>query len=619
MKTKMHPLKSDHCYSVLDAYGMAGPDLNGVVGFFFHDTRHMSNYAWDMSGLDLIHSEESSTSLVQYWSRFVDHEQQLLVRRRVHIRPDGFDDELIIENSGAGEQSCTPVLNFDADFVDAFELRGIPSQLPRNEVKRSTDDGVSVFKYQAQDGVEHTTYLRFEGGTSGEEFVLASRGSHTIKVSTRFESSLVKVPPQQVTIKWTSLHDLHPIRDAETKSLSQAYADIETLAFSTESGICIAAGIPNFVVMFGRDSLISAWLLLKEAPDLVRGVLKFLAKHQGQINDDFRDEQPGKILHEYREGEMSRMNELPFGAYFGTVDATPLFVRVLADYVEHTGDTEFALELEPNWRNALAWIERERDSRGFLKYSGSEDGKGLVNKCWKDSEDSMSHSDGSLGEGPLAVVEVQGYVHAAFEAAAYLNGVVNGNQDETDRLILQRDELSAAIQKYFWKDDRQIYALALDDEGRSLDVVSSNQGHLLWSGAVPEDKVDILVERMFKDDLWSGWGLRTLATGEHRYNPLSYHNGSVWPHDTALFGAGLYRYGRQDAFAEVTGGLVDLANEQHDLRLPELVAGYKRGGGTPPLPYIESCRPQAWAAAALIFSLHPHRSARKISDNVAAA
>jgi len=606
MKTKMHPLKSDHCYAVLDAGGMVAPGLPGVVGFFLHDTRHLSNYCWDMSGMDLIHSEEGAKGLTQYWSRFADHEQLILVRRNISLRPDGFDDELIIENSGQSEQGFTPILTFDADFVDVFETRGWKRIMARGEVERAFADGKSVFRYQAQDGAKLATYVGIDGGQPGQELKIAPRASHVITVSAHFTSSISAATPPRKRINWVS-PDLDQVQnEAKAKSLARACADIETLALSTPNGTCIAAGIPNFVVMFGRDSLITAWFLLKQAPDLARGVLKFLAHHQGSKNDAFRDEQPGKILHEYREGEISRLNELPFAPYFGNVDATALFVRVLADYVQTTGDKDLARELAPNWRNALAWIENERDGRGLLKYTGSADGKGLINKCWKDSADSMSYSDGTLPDGPLSVIEVQGYVYAAFDAGAYLNDAVNADQAETGRLIALRDQTSEAIERHFWLEEQQIYALALDNDGRPLDIVSSNPGHLLWSGAVPGGKAGILIERMFQNDLWSGWGLRTLATGEARYNPLSYHNGSIWPHDTALFGAGLYRYGRKQDFAKVSKSLLDLANVQHDLRLPELVSGYERDGGIPPLPYVESCRPQAWAAAALIYMLHPH-------------
>jgi len=613
----MYPLKIDHCYAMLDISGMAGADLPGVAGFFFHDTRHLSSYSWDMSGLDLIHTSQSPKGLTQFWSRFANHEQQLLIRRKITLRPDGFDDELSIQNSGRITRSFTPKLSFCADFLDVFELRGTRRTLTRNKVERTATQNHTSYHYLAQDGVKLRTDIAIDGPELGKKLKIVAGENQKIRVSVNFTSSMILASSKQPLINWASVKKSE--QGSQIKVLHQAREDIQTLALSTQSGTCIGAGIPNFVTMFGRDSLISAWFLLKEAPELARGVLKFLAQHQGRREDIFHDEQPGKILHEFREGELSRLKELPFAPYFGSVDATPLFLRVLADYVRLSGDTDLAVQLEPNWRSALGWIEKQRDRRGFLRYTGALDGKGLINKCWKDSNDSMSYSDGSLGGGALAIVEVQGYLCAAYESAAYLNDAVGGESDQSERLILLKNSTLEAIDRHFWMDDKKTYALALDNEGARLDVVSSNPGHLLWSGAVAKDKVDMLINRMFEDDLWSGWGLRTLASGENRYNPLSYHNGSIWPHDTALFGAGLYRYGRSDEFTRVTKALIDLADVQQDQRLPELVGGYHRDSDIPPLPYVESCRPQAWAAAALIYLLHPHRAQNLVARDVAAA
>jgi len=618
MKSKVHPFKSDHCYAMLNGDCMAPASMPGVTGFFFHDTRHLSGYSWSFNRFDLIHHEQRANGMVQYWSRFSMHEQELLIRRKFSIRANGFDDELSIQNSGRNEQTLTPGLFLAADFVDIFELRGWQRKLAKDDVSHSRSDARELFEYRAQDGIRLTTDIRISGAKPGLQLAIPPRDSRKIGVSVTFASTIVQTPPRQVRIGWVS-RPTAPNGKPETTGLGQAYLDIETLALSTASGTCIAAGIPNFAVVFGRDTLISVWLMLKQAPELAAGTLRFLARHQGSKHDDFHDEEPGKILHEHRDAELSRLNELPFATYFGSVDATPLFVRVLADYVQQTGDTKLVQELEASWRSALSWIEAARDKRGLLKYTSAKDGKGLINKCWKDSDDSMSFGDGTPGRGPLAVVEVQGYMRAAFDAGAWLNGIAGGDPVETDRLIGLRDQTDRAIEQYFWMDDQQIYALAVDNDDRQLDVATSNPGHLLWSGAVPDNKVDILIGRLFRDDLWSGWGLRTLGSSEVRYNPLSYHNGSVWPHDTALFGAGLYRYGRTEAFARVASGLVDLAATQHDLRLPELFSGYARGGDMPPLPYVESCRPHAWAAAALIFMAHPHGQMKRIPGNMAAA
>ncbi|HZY67830.1 MAG TPA: amylo-alpha-1,6-glucosidase, partial [Devosia sp.] len=306
-------------------------------------------------------------------------------------------------------------------------------------------------------------------------------------------------------------------------------------------------------------------------------------------------------MHEHRESELSRIGEMPFRTYYGSADSTPLFVTVLGDYLARTGDSAFARELEPNWRSAISWIERYADSRGLINFRQRDDGHGLTVQSWKDSQDSMSYADGTLGEGGLAVAEVQGYVYAALTAAVELSRVCGGPEDERQGWSARAAELADTVDRLFWMPTEGTYALALDAHGRQLNVVASDAGHLLWSGLVPENKAPAVIARLFADDMWSGYGLRTLGTREKRYNPLSYHNGSVWPHDTALFAAGLRRYGDHEGFARVREALTALAQHSADLRLPELVGGYPRDGSTPPLPYTESCRPQAWAAAALIF------------------
>jgi glycogen debranching enzyme len=306
-------------------------------------------------------------------------------------------------------------------------------------------------------------------------------------------------------------------------------------------------------------------------------------------------------MHEHRESELSRIGEMPFRTYYGSADSTPLFVVLLGDYVDRTGDTALAKQLEANWRSAIRWIERYADPRGLINFRQRDDGHGLTVQSWKDSADSMSYSDGRLAEGGLAVAEVQGYVFAALNAAVDLSRLCGGLEDERQDWRDRAAKLAETVDRLFWMPEQQTYALALDADGRQLDVVASDAGHLLWSGIVPEAKAPAVIARLFADDMWSGYGLRTLSTKEKRYNPLSYHNGSVWPHDTALFAAGLDRYGDHEGFARVREGLTALARHSADLRLPELVGGYAREGSTPPLPYTESCRPQAWAAAALIY------------------
>jgi glycogen debranching enzyme len=597
------PLKSDFCYAILDDRGMAGEGVR-AAGFYRHDTRHLSRYVWDFGDLELIEQTATATSMTQYWSRMRDHAQEVMLGRRLELRPTGLVETFHIE-SWADEGLVLDLrLDVAADFVDIFEVRGHRRRAPRVPVTISGTGDTHGFAYVAQDGIESATRIVAEGGIGTAPLVLAPREVLTRRIEVNFATTLpaAAVAPAN-TPKWQPRLDHEHLTATEARPLEQAVADIESLLLETAQGRAIAAGIPNFVVPFGRDSLLTAWLLLDADPSLARSVLTYLADRQGRREDPFHDEEPGKIMHEHRESELSRIGEMPFRTYYGSADSTPLFVILLGDYVARTGDATLARQLEPNWRSAIGWIERYADPRGLINFRQRADGHGLTVQSWKDSQDSMSYSNGTLGEGGLAVAEVQGYVFAALKAAAELSRLCGGLAAQRSAWLARADELRATLDRLFWMPEQGTYALALDEAGRQLDVVASDSGHLLWSGIVPEAKARQVIARLFAEDMWSGYGLRTLSTHEKRYNPLSYHNGSVWPHDTALFAAGLRRYGDHQGFARIREALVALANHSADLRLPELVGGYAREGSTPPLPYTESCRPQAWAAAALIYVL----------------
>jgi glycogen debranching enzyme len=576
--------------------GMAAVDVR-AAGFYRHDTRHLSRYAWKFADLELIEQTATATTLTQYWSRMRHHAQEVMLERKLELLPNGLVEHIHVESWSDDVVELDFRIELDADFVDIFEVRGHQRRAPRNAVSYVDDLRTQVFAYAAQDRVRSQTQVRLDGlGTS--PLLLTPRESLTRRIEIDFSTTLpAALAAPATTPRWTP--SIEP--SVRTPVLEQALHDIESLLVETAEGRAIAAGIPNFVVPFGRDSLLTAWLLLDADPSLARSVLTYLAARQGRREDPFRDEEPGKIMHEHRESELSRIGEMPFRTYYGSADSTPLFVILLGGYVARTGDTALAKQLEPNWRSAIRWIERYADPRGLINFRQRDDGHGLTVQSWKDSADSMSYGDGRLAEGGLAVAEVQGYAFAALNAAVDLSRVCGGLEAERQDWSDRAAKLAATVDRLFWMPEHHTYALALDADGRQLDVVASDAGHLLWSGIVPEDKSHAVIARLFRDDMWSGYGLRTLSTKERRYNPLSYHNGSVWPHDTALFAAGLRRYGDHDGFARVRDGLTALAGHSADLRLPELVGGYPREGSTPPLPYTESCRPQAWAAAALIY------------------
>jgi glycogen debranching enzyme len=342
------------------------------------------------------------------------------------------------------------------------------------------------------------------------------------------------------------------------------------LLLSTEFGPFPAAGMPWFGNKFGRDSLITAIMLLPWAPDVAASVLRLLANHQGNTHDTFREEEPGKILHEIRAGEFSRTNRIPFARYYGSVDATALFIMAMEAHADETADLTLAAELQDNLVRALDWlIARQEGGDDLVHFEAS--GSGLVVQSWKDSHDSMNHANGSPAEQPLAVAEVQGYAYAAFLGGARLLEKL-GQTDRCEDLRRRAAALARSFHARYWLDDLGTYAMALDKHGEPLRVLSSDPGHLLWCGIVPEEVAPRLAQTMLSPALWSGWGLRTLGENEARYAPASYHNGSVWPHDTALFGLGLARYGFSDELKTVTMALFDLAAHLPHHRIPELAA-----------------------------------------------
>jgi len=385
--------------------------------------------------------------------------------------------------------------------------------------------------------------------------------------------------------------------DIFDEALRTCIADFHALQIPDGDDHIVAAGIPWFATMFGRDSLIAAYQSLLLNPRLAGETLRVLARYQGKQFNDWLDEEPGKIPHEYRTGEMTRAGEMPFGPYYGSVDATPLFLILLSETFNWTGDEKLVRELLPAARAALDWIEKygDLDGDGFVEYKRRSP-KGLTNQGWKDSWDANMHRDGSVADPPIALVEVQGYCYEAqYRMAQLLRHF--GDSDHADRLRKSSADLAKKIEKSFWLPAESFYAMGLDNQKRPLEVISSNPGHLLWMRLVSESRAAIVARRLMADDMYTGWGVRTLASGERLYNPMSYHNGSVWPHDNALIGLGLARYGHCSEALELTTALFDAAAHMHLRRLPELFCGFERQRGKAPTLYPVACAPQAWASA----------------------
>ncbi|WLD57569.1 hypothetical protein NFC81_12730 [Salinispirillum sp. LH 10-3-1] len=593
----MIPLKHNYSYLILDDVGRVKPELR-ESGLYFLDTRVLNHYAWQFDGFDcLLRHAADGRQITEYWSLSRDHRQELAVERRLIMQADGLVDELTVSNTDRRFHRFTVALSLDSDFADMFEIRGQFADLDHRTLTCSRGTHEYEARYQATDDVRHSVSVDIQGAQFHDELEVAPGQTITLRVSIKVKSSLAQ-GTDMVDVKPDWLGQL-PSNERASAVFQQASDDLRCLLLGTPQGLNIAAGIPWFVTPFGRDSIITAWLLLPRFPDLAKGVLRFLGAHQGQQLDEFRDEQPGKILHEQRYGELSRTGRLPFLTYYGSADATPLYLVLLAETVRTTGETTLIEELQPYWEAALNWMLQYRDERGLIVFRGND--KALAVQSWKDSSDSLSYADGRLGKGALAVAEVQGYAYAAYEAVAEFYQHLQRPSDAEHYRSAAR-AIQAQLHDLFWMPQQRNFAIAVDEASTQLDINSSDSGHLLWSGVVRPEYAEQLVPRMLEDDMWSGWGLRTLSTLEVMYNPLSYHNGSVWPHDTALFAAGLKRYGYTEAFAQVATALTDLAQSQDDKRLPELVGGYARATH-PPLPYLDACRPQAWSAASLIYLL----------------
>jgi glycogen debranching enzyme len=372
--------------------------------------------------------------------------------------------------------------------------------------------------------------------------------------------------------------------------------------------------VPWFATLFGRDSIISAFQALAFRPQIAVEILHVLADHQAMEDDPARDAEPGKILHELRTGEMARSGELPHTPYYGSVDSTPLWLILLGATFDWTGDRGLVDRLWPNALAALGWIDRygDRDGDGFVEYERRTD-RGLLNQGWKDSHDAIRDREGRQSEPPIALAEVQGYVYDAKRRMSRL-AAMRGETELSIRLDAEADQLATRFEQAFWMEDRRFYAMALDRDKHQADAIASNAGQCLWSGIVTPDRAGDVVERMLRPEMFSGWGVRTFASDQPGYNPIGYHTGTVWPHDTSLIAAGFKRYGFHDATNRLVGQMMEAAQGFADYRLPELFCGFDRTDATTPVPYPVACSPQAWAAGSSFLFLETMLGLRAHAD-----
>ncbi|MEX2299982.1 MAG: amylo-alpha-1,6-glucosidase [Bryobacterales bacterium] len=620
-------IKQGETFAIFDRYGDILQLGTGEQGIYHRGTRHVSGLRLRIGSkrpLLLSSSVKDNNALV-----VVDLENPLLEknggsipRGTIHLSRSNFlwqercYESCQITNYAAYEVELDLDYEFSADFADIFEVRGQKRERRGTLLEPAVDGDRVVLRYHGLDGILRTSCFDFSPrpelvGPSGARFRLTVKPKQqcALYVTVSCNECADGSAPAFDTSLGQSLASLAKLaaKDCAVYTsneqfndwLNRSYADLRMMITFTNQGMYPFAGIPWFSTPFGRDGIITAMEALWVMPEMARGVLSYLAATQADCVNQEQDAQPGKIIHERRDGEMAALHEIPFGCYYGSVDSTPLYVILAGQYFRHSGDKQFIESIWPNIERALGWIDHygDIDGDGFVEYARASS-DGLTNQGWKDSEDSVFHASGELAEGPIALCEVQGYVYDAKQEASYLASVL-GREDISIRLAREAQRLREKFEEAFWCEDISFYALALDGRKRPCCVRTSNAGHCLMSGIIGRGRAKHVCQTLFSEPFYSGWGVRTVASSEVNYNPMSYHNGSIWPHDNALIAQGLSRYGFRQEAAKILTGLFDASNFADLHRLPELLCGFPRRSSEGPTLYPVACAPQAWAAASV--------------------
>ena len=639
---------SDDLVKILDGNTFVVSDQAGDIeasrddptGLFSYDTRFISTWVLTINGERL--NPLSVDDLQYFETRFflvpgtgtvyIDAKLSVIRRREVGM---GFHEELTILNHSDKPVRLTVRLDAGSDFADLFEVkddlrkkgkysteikgRELRLRYQREEFRRQTTVSASqraridskgmTFTCHIEPHGEWTTDLDVVPVVAALEDVAQARAARRISMQRNLERWLAQAP--RVECDW------EPLRRIYQRSL----VDLAALRFSPPiaGGRSLpAAGLPWFMTMFGRDSIFTSLQALPFVPELAATTLLALGDWQGSRVDDFRDEDPGRILHEMRYGEMTAFEERPHSPYYGCADATPLYIVLLDEYERWTGDRKLVRDLEIEARAALNWIDEYADLRGdgYVWYKRRNEKTGLENQCWKDSWDSISYRDGRLPGFPRATCELQGYAYDAKLRGARLARSVWKDPDLADRLEKDAADLKRRFNRDFWVADDEYFALALDPDGNQVDALGSNNGHLLWSGIVDKSKAKAVARHLMGSKLFSGWGVRTLAEGEARYNPIGYHVGTVWPFDNSFVAWGLRRYGFKEEAARIALGILEAA-DFFDGRLPEAFGGYERSQTKYPVQYPTACSPQAWSTGAPLLFLRTMLGIEPHGDHLA--
>ncbi len=636
-------LKSGESFAVLNRFGDIESIGLGQQGLYHRGTRHLSRLALRTDGKvpQLLRStiqDDNVFLTLDFMNPDVYGDRGLLPRGSMHmfrsqfIWQDCCYDNLRLANFFSQSIETTVSLNFAADFADIFQIRGAKREVTGKVLPGIVESDHVILSYLGLDRILRSTRLQFspapaslseqsasflislepKGETSISLTVLCEQGSSgriTVDYGDATREALVSAEMGRREFCHVTTSD-----SRFNAWFSRSQADMHMLIAGNPEGAYPYAGVPWFNTVFGRDGILTAMECLWAAPDIARSVLKFLAETQATELLPEQEAEPGKILHEMRHGEMANLKEVPFGRYYGSVDATPLFVMLAGAYYDRTADLGFLKTIWPNLLAALDWIDLygDADHDGFVEYQAKAK-KGLIQQGWKDSYDSVFHRDGSLASAPIALCEVQAYVFAAKGAAAKVASALRLSE-LAHKLEGQAETLQERFERDFWDDELSFYVLALDGDKKPCRVRTSNAGHCLWGGIAGQDRADCVAEHLLSDELFCGWGIRTVGSGELRYNPMAYHNGSVWPHDNAIIASGLSRYGHKAKAMKVLNAMFEASTFMELNRLPELFCGFhKRSDVEGPTLYPVACSPQAWAAASVYMlfeaclgiSIHP--------------
>ena len=630
-------LKDENIYFLAARDGSVPLGGEHALGLYYHDTRFLDGYELKIDGVKPEGLAASASSTYKATFELTNPEiasatDTVIEKRRMGIRWEriiessklALLDRITFRNNDVVPISFRVALTFQAGFQDIFVIRGAERKRTGQLRRPVWDKGALRFTYKGVDGVFRRLTAHFSPkaepiGDDSANFPikLKPRQSKRLRVSLAIAESPEKETPQQPKFADPDFDRVNKALDRKATEWLAGYPDFvsdsrlfnavmerslhdhRVLRSKLDRVDYFAAGLPWFGALFGRDSLIAAFEMLSYSPSMAEQTLRLLAKYQGQRLNPAHDEEPGKILHELRLGELANSKQILQTPYYGSVDATPLFLILLGHHAAWTGDLSLFHELHHHVDLALGWLDKygDIDKDGYVRYQSKAKG-GLSNQGWKDSGNGIVNKDGTLAEPPIALVEVQGYVYLAKTCVADLYRRA-GERERADQLIEDAAKLRAHFNQDFWLEDKKFYAMALQRNNRLAAVISSNAGQALWSGIIDPNKAKLVADRLMAEDMFSGWGIRTLSASERRYNPLGYHLGTVWPHDNAIIGAGLRRYGLDGPFLRVFSGMIDAAAHFEHHRLPETFAGFARSSDGIPVPYPEACRPQVWAAGAI--------------------